>query len=51
MTEASCPDKICVDRGWIDNGVIPIVCLPNKLTIEIRGGVDKADQIDAVTGG
>ncbi len=51
VTEASCPDKICVDRGWIDNGVIPIVCLPNKLTIEIRGGVDKADQIDAVTGG
>ena len=45
---ASCPDKICVHQGWIENGVVPIVCLPNKVTIEIRGNVDS--EIDGLAG-
>lgn len=43
MLDADCPDKICVNTGWISNGVIPIVCLPNKLTIEISGGKNDID--------
>lgn len=49
MMSANCPDKVCVNQGWIDNGALPIVCLPHKVTIEIKGG--KASDVDAVTGG
>ena len=37
ITSADCPDKVCVNQGWIENGVVPIVCLPNRVTIEITG--------------
>lgn len=40
MLHADCPDKICVNQGWIDSGIVPIVCLPNKVTIEISGGTE-----------
>lgn len=32
---ADCPDQICVHTGFIDNGLLPIVCLPNKVEIRI----------------
>lgn len=32
MKSADCPDKVCVNSGWLDS--LPIVCLPNKLVIE-----------------
>ena len=38
VTEASCPDKICVNTGRICSGAYPVVCLPNKLVIEIKEG-------------
>jgi len=48
VTDASCPDHVCIDTGWISDGVIPIVCLPNELVIQIEGknsdGVDIAVQ-------
>ena len=51
ITSASCPDKICVHQGWIENGVVPIVCLPNKITIEIRGNADATGSaIDGLAG-
>ena len=48
ITGASCPDKICVHQGWIENGIVPIVCLPNKVTIEIRGGESEIDGLAGV---
>lgn len=48
MISADCPDKICVNQGWIENGVVPIVCLPNKVTIEITG---VKNETDAQSGG
>lgn len=48
MSHADCPDKICVNQGWIHNGIIPIVCLPNKVTIEITG---TNNDVDGQTGG
>ncbi|MDO5398167.1 MAG: NusG domain II-containing protein [bacterium] len=48
IIHASCPDKICVKQGFITNGTLPIVCLPNKLSIVI---VNNNDELDAVTGG
>ena len=44
---AGCPDQVCVNQGWISDGTVPIVCLPNKLIIEITGG---GDGLDAATG-
>ena len=43
MDSASCPDQVCVDQGYIDNGALPIVCLPNKVIITIEGGDDSID--------
>ena len=47
VEEADCPDQICVDQGFISDGTVPIVCLPNRLVIEIVGG---GEAFDAATG-
>lgn len=36
VTEASCPDKHCMQRGFCNKGV-QIVCLPNRLIIKFTG--------------
>ena len=38
VIEASCPDHVCMETGWISDGAIPIVCLPNELVIKVEGG-------------
>lgn len=35
ITHADCPDQICVEQGAIVDSLIPIVCVPHHLTIEI----------------
>lgn len=45
MQAASCPDKLCVKRGSITSGGIPLVCLPNHIIIEI---IDDTPQLDGV---
>ena len=47
VSEAGCPDQICVHQGYISDGTTPIVCLPNKLIIEITGG---GSGLDAAAG-
>lgn len=47
ISEASCPDQVCVHQGWISDGSEPIVCLPNQVIIQITGG---GSQVDAATG-
>ncbi len=37
MLKADCPDHICIETGWLDNG-LPIICLPNRLVIEYEDG-------------
>jgi hypothetical protein len=36
VTAADCPDKLCVQQGYIADDLIPIVCLPHRLVIEIE---------------
>ena len=43
VSEADCPDQICVQRGWLTQGA-PIVCLPHRLVIHIVG----AQAVDGV---
>ena len=38
VTEASCPDQICVHHSRIRYSGESIVCLPNKLIVEVKGG-------------
>ncbi len=40
VTEASCPDQICVHHNHVKYAGETIVCLPNKLVVEINGGED-----------
>lgn len=43
MEDSACPDKLCVRTGWISRAGDSIVCLPNRVVIEIRsseGGPD-----------
>ena len=47
IKEASCPDQICVKHNRIRYNGESIVCLPNKLVVEIKGGEDNG--IDAST--
>lgn len=43
MKSASCPDQNCVKMGWRDRPNTPIVCLPNKIVIDIKGASDGID--------
>ena len=46
MIEADCPDQICVEHISISKNKETIVCLPNKVIVEIVGGEDI--EMDAV---
>lgn len=37
LSEASCPDKLCVSQGRISNVGAAIICLPNQVVLEISG--------------
>ena len=45
VTEASCPDHYCMQRGFCRGGA-DIVCLPNRLVIRFLG----KQEIDGVAG-
>lgn len=45
MSDADCPNKICVKHSPINSTGENIVCLPNKVLIEIVGG----EKYDAVS--
>lgn len=38
VSDADCPDKLCVKQGKIGKSGGTIVCLPNKLTVEVKEG-------------
>lgn len=46
MLSASCPDKLCVKEKRIHYNHDTIVCLPNKVVLEVIGG--KEDNIDMI---
>jgi hypothetical protein len=39
MLENDCLDKRCIKQGW--NDVMPIICLPNQIVIEIKSNNNK----------
>ena len=48
MLESDCPDGSCVRQNWVSSGMVPIVCLPHRIVIEIHG--DSGESVDAVVG-
>ena len=47
MTEADCPDELCVKTGWVSRTGETIVCLPHRVVVEITGSNDD-DAIDSI---
>ncbi|MDR2589460.1 MAG: NusG domain II-containing protein [Oscillospiraceae bacterium] len=45
---ANCPDKFCIHQGWVSSGLIPIVCLPHRLVIQLQN--NKNNDYDAIVG-
>ena len=46
VVDADCPDGLCVRQGWISKGSSVIVCLPNRLVIQIESA--KTPEVDAI---
>lgn len=40
MVQADCPDKLCMHQRAISRQGETIVCLPNKIVVEVFGGED-----------
>lgn len=41
VTDANCPDKLCVSQKKISKDGESIICLPNKLVVSISGGEER----------
>ncbi|MGE5627865.1 MAG: NusG domain II-containing protein [Solirubrobacterales bacterium] len=44
VSDADCPDKLCVKAGCISQSGQNIVCLPHRLIISIQGGSKDVDE-------
>ncbi|HHY16315.1 MAG TPA: NusG domain II-containing protein [Firmicutes bacterium] len=47
ISEANCPDKLCVNTGWREHVGQVIVCLPHHFVIKIEGNADSQSGIDS----
>lgn len=49
IIEADCPDKLCQKQGFADKALTSIVCLPNRLVIEMESKQEETkEEFDAV---
>ncbi len=48
LSEADCPDLLCVKQGKIHYTGQVITCLPNRLTVTVEGG--ESNGVDLVVG-
>ncbi|MCK4421674.1 NusG domain II-containing protein [candidate division WOR-3 bacterium] len=44
ITDAPCPLKLCMRKGWISKKGEQIICVPNRILIKIEG-----EYLDAIT--
>lgn len=52
ILEADCPDRICLEAGWLTDSAAPIVCLPHRLVIRLEAAAESraaGSGIDAVS--
>ncbi|MGI5898934.1 MAG: NusG domain II-containing protein [Christensenellales bacterium] len=51
MHSADCPDQLCVRQGKTGEGGLPIICLPNRIMVEIKPARGEGEKVvDAVSG-
>ncbi|MCD7746184.1 MAG: NusG domain II-containing protein [Lachnospiraceae bacterium] len=51
MSEASCPDGLCISQGRISANGMMIVCLPNRVVVQVIDEEDEEeDGVDSVAG-
>lgn len=43
ISEADCPDRLCVNQGKISKTGQTITCLPNRLTVTVEGQKGEVD--------
>ena len=48
MSDADCPDRLCMHQGAISRDGQTIVCLPHKLVVEVVGG--EKETYDSISG-
>lgn len=48
IVEASCPDHLCQNMGFIASSVMPITCLPNHLIIKVVTEQPDTENIDSI---
>lgn len=48
MSDASCPDHLCMGMGKISRNGQSIICLPNRVVVEIRGTDGDEPEYDAI---
>ncbi|MBI4712834.1 MAG: NusG domain II-containing protein [Planctomycetes bacterium] len=46
ILHSDCPAQVCVHTGWIKNIGETIICLPNKVLLEIKG--DEEGEYNAI---
>ncbi len=46
VIDSPCGNKICVKTGWIDKPYQSIICIPNRVVVEI---INNNKEIDAIT--
>jgi len=46
MVDSACPDKLCVQTGWISRPGESIVCLPNRVVVEVVGDEEGPDVVN-----
>lgn len=50
MEEANCRDGLCIQQGRMRNGAKTIVCLPNKVVVQLTGDAPagEEDELDVI---
>ena len=52
IIEASCPDGLCINMGFIHSSALPVTCLPNKVVIKVTdssgGSSESEPDIDSI---
>jgi hypothetical protein len=49
FVESSCPDGLCVHRGWLDGPGETALCLPNRIELRLEGKDDREEAVDGQT--
>jgi hypothetical protein len=49
VVESDCPEKICISMGFIDRVGETIICLPNRMIVEIVGDGGDRLEVDAIS--